>query len=89
MTPLSLALDAAGLQVRWPDHDARLSAHLLRSHCRCTDCRRTEAVNTPAAALTGIAPVGDYGVQLRFSDGHERGIYPWVYLRELSGLRQG
>lgn len=24
-----------------------------------------------------------YGVQLVFSDGHERGIYPWAYLRDL------
>lgn len=25
-----------------------------------------------------------YGLQLVFSDGHERGIYPWAYL---AGLR--
>ncbi|HYQ49053.1 MAG TPA: DUF971 domain-containing protein, partial [Pseudomonas sp.] len=29
-----------------------------------------------------VEPQG-YGVQLVFSDGHERGIYPWPYLREL------
>lgn len=23
-----------------------------------------------------------YGVQLLFDDGHERGIYPWSYLRD-------
>ncbi|TSB05993.1 DUF971 domain-containing protein, partial [Pseudomonas aeruginosa] len=23
-----------------------------------------------------------YGVQLVFDDGHERGIYPWSYLRD-------
>jgi len=29
-----------------------------------------------------VEPQG-YGVQLVFSDGHERGIYPWAYLRDL------
>jgi DUF971 family protein len=30
-----------------------------------------------------VNPQG-YGVQLVFDDGHERGIYPWSYLRELA-----
>ncbi|WP_413247280.1 gamma-butyrobetaine hydroxylase-like domain-containing protein [Pseudomonas sp. Marseille-P8916] len=34
--------------------------------------------------LERIAPHG-YGVQLVFSDGHDKGIYPWAYLRELGG----
>ncbi|CAI8772207.1 hypothetical protein EMIT0P43_170072 [Pseudomonas jessenii] len=25
-----------------------------------------------------------YGLQLVFSDGHERGIYPWAYLARLT-----
>jgi DUF971 family protein len=25
-----------------------------------------------------------YGLQLVFSDGHERGIYPWAYLSALT-----
>lgn len=37
--------------------------------------------------ITAIEPVGAYGVQPRFSDGHETGIYTWAYLREL-GARQ-
>ena len=87
MTPLSLALDATGLQVRWPDHDVRLSAALLRSRCRCTGCRRGVAPEPgPAEALDGIEPVGSYGVRFRFRDGHDRGIYPWTYLRELACL---
>ena len=30
--------------------------------------------------ITGIAPVGHYAVQPRFSDGHETGIFTWEYL---------
>jgi DUF971 family protein len=40
-----------------------------------------------ASGLAGIdaLPIGRYAIQLHFSDGHDRGIYPWAYLRELSG----
>jgi DUF971 family protein len=30
--------------------------------------------------LTALAPVGNYGVQPTFSDGHETGIFSWDYL---------
>ncbi|MEZ6192911.1 MAG: DUF971 domain-containing protein [Phycisphaerales bacterium] len=31
----------------------------------------------------GLDPVGNYAVRIRFSDGHETGIYSWKYLREI------
>jgi DUF971 family protein len=34
-----------------------------------------------------IEPVGSYAVKLRFSDGHETGIYSWDYLYELGTKR--
>ena len=30
-----------------------------------------------------VHTIGDKGLNLVFSDGHGRGIYPWAYLREL------
>ena len=33
--------------------------------------------------ITAIQPVGHYGVQPRFSDGHESGIFSWAYLYRL------
>ena len=30
--------------------------------------------------ITALAPVGNYGVQPTFSDGHESGIFTWDYL---------
>lgn len=30
--------------------------------------------------LTGLEPVGNYGVQPAFSDGHDTGIFTWDYL---------
>ncbi|MFT5575428.1 MAG: DUF971 family protein [Bermanella sp.] len=34
--------------------------------------------------ITSIKPVGNYAIQLVFSDGHESGIFSWKYLRELT-----
>lgn len=33
--------------------------------------------------ITDIEPVGNYAVVLRFSDGHDTGIYSWDLLHEL------
>ncbi|MFQ5609287.1 MAG: gamma-butyrobetaine hydroxylase-like domain-containing protein, partial [Woeseiaceae bacterium] len=34
--------------------------------------------------ITDIEPVGHYAVRLVFDDGHNTGLYTWVYLRELA-----
>jgi DUF971 family protein len=88
MTPLSIELDPTGLNVRWQDDAVRLESTLLRQSCRCRDCRRVTPPVAPVG-LSNVTPVGAYGVQLRFDDGHDLGIYPWAYLRELAGLRAG
>ena len=33
--------------------------------------------------MTALAPVGNYGVQPTFSDGHDSGIFTWGYLYHL------
>ena len=33
--------------------------------------------------ITALAPVGNYGVQPTFSDGHDSGIFTWDYLYHL------
>jgi len=71
-----------------------LPAGLLRAHCRSASAQRLRldgaALEIPAdLVITGVEPVGRYGINLAFSDGHARGIYPWAYLRELAGLAGG
>ena len=34
--------------------------------------------------IKGIEPVGNYAVQLSFSDGHDTGLYSWDYLYGLA-----
>jgi DUF971 family protein len=86
--PSAIALDPQGLDVHWGEEKFRLKAAQLRSQCRCAACKQLALQGTPVIAsegiqLTNASPVGSYAVQLHFSDGHERGIYPWSYLREL------
>jgi len=36
-----------------------------------------------ALAVDSAELVGNYAIRLRFSDGHDTGIYSWAYLREI------
>ena len=35
-------------------------------------------------AIENIEPIGQYAIKLKFSDGHDTGIYTWDYLYELA-----
>ncbi|MBM3114599.1 gamma-butyrobetaine hydroxylase-like domain-containing protein [Jeongeupia naejangsanensis] len=92
MTPGEVLLSPKALTLQWQDSGTVLDAGVLRANCRCADCRAAALRGRPAALvagieLTGLVPLGHYAVQLQFSDGHERGIYPWPYLRQLAGLQ--
>ncbi|GAA5786296.1 DUF971 domain-containing protein [Chitiniphilus shinanonensis] len=88
MTPSEITVTADALALSWPDGLVTLPAALLRHACRCADCRAQALRGTPATLpatirLQGAEPIGHYALQLHFDDGHERGIYPWGYLRGL------
>jgi DUF971 family protein len=66
----------------------RLPAGRLRAACKCAHCIRARIDGVFAAgfdgiAITQIAPIGDYAINIAFSDGHARGIYPWSLLLDL------
>jgi DUF971 family protein len=65
-----------------------LNAERLRAACRCAHCRRAHHDNAFPDSFEGVAidryePMGHYGINIVFSDGHARGIFPWAYLAEL------
>jgi DUF971 family protein len=33
--------------------------------------------------ITGVEPIGNYAVRLRFDDGHDTGLYSWTLLHQL------
>jgi len=76
------------LEIEWSDGTRQPLTHaMLRLRCQCADCKTAppshEAMDADPLRLIDIRPVGTYGVQLIFNDGHERGIYPWAYLHGL------
>ena len=87
--PESVSLTAGALTLHWSDGTSSVSASTLRANCRCAPCQsarlRGDAAATDAlVTLSDATPIGHYAVQLRFGDGHDRGIFPWGYLRQLA-----
>jgi len=77
------------LALRWPDgRMATLTHARLRAACPCSACRAqrragVEVEADDAVRLAAIEPVGAYALNLAFSDGHRRGIYPYEMLADL------
>ncbi|WP_438275819.1 gamma-butyrobetaine hydroxylase-like domain-containing protein [Nitrobacter sp.] len=89
-TNVELIDGATALALTWPDCGVRrIEAERLRRASRAaTEIRRQvdgiELVISPELHVVSIEPIGNYALRLSFSDGHDRGIYPWPYLRELA-----
>ena len=82
------------LELRWPDGaHFRLPFELLRVYSPSAEVQghgpgqEVPQTGKREDEITALAPVGNYAVQPRFSDGHESGIFTWGYLHEL-GTRQ-
>ena len=82
--------DAQHLTVTWEDGaTSTLSASVLRREAQDAWTKRERidhgAVQVaPGLRITGLHAVGAYAVNVHFSDGHDKAIYPFVYLRDLS-----
>ncbi len=77
-------------RMSWTDGSkAETGAEQLRLRCRCAWCTRARADGEfPDAfedvAIVAIEPFGAHAAHIRFSDGHDRGIFPWTYLRGIA-----
>ena len=65
-----------------------LTAEKLRLFCKCAHCTRARfderfPEHFPGIAIVDVADLG-YGLNISFSDGHNRGIYPGSYLESLA-----
>lgn len=87
---LTASEDAQRLMVNWESGEVtELSAADLRREARDAWSIRERLDNgevtvLPGLRITGLYQVGANGVNVHFSDGHDRAIYPFPYLRELS-----
>lgn len=80
------------LAITWADgHESVYAVRALRLACGCASCidewtgeDRLDPASVPDDVQpVRVAPVGRYGIQIAWSDGHETGIYPFRRLREL------
>lgn len=92
-----MAIDrhAGLLNVTWMDeHASAYPLRWVRANCPCATCReerRNAALNTdllkliagppPSIQVDGAELVGNYALRVRWSDGHDTGIYAFTALR--------
>ena len=88
-----------GLTVQWADgKSSYYSIPYLRKMSPSADAKalRQEMQTNPLTVLPASAArsagqlmaesaelIGNYAIRIRFSDGHDTGLYSWKYLREI------
>lgn len=96
--PTALKLtDDNRLLIEWSDGQRRkYGFKALRDACPCATCREKRSAPQDPLALpmlgveqlaplkiAGMTPVGTYAYTIKFSDGHDTGIFTFELLREL------
>jgi DUF971 family protein len=86
---------AGGLRIAWPAaREVEIPPFQLRDQCPCAGCveegtgrKLLDPATIPAdIGIRDVKPVGNYAIQLFWSDGHSTGIYSWDTLRRASGI---
>nr|WP_319386427.1 DUF971 domain-containing protein [uncultured Roseibium sp.] len=90
-----ISSDGTSLTVTWSDGtQATLFATFLRENSRSAGSSRLRlsGLNVPASrdlTIKTARAIGAYAINITFSDGYDRGIYPWVFLKELAETAAG
>lgn len=89
----------AGVDITWSDgHASHYDFGYLRDQCPCAMCgderQKKKDLARPAGPAVlplykpkpkaqAASPVGNYAIQISYSDGHSSGIYSFDYLRTI------
>ncbi len=90
-TEIRVGDKGASLTLNWRDgRTATFQAPFLRDNSQSARSKklRLSRLAVPAAdslTIDALRPIGAYAVNIVFSDGYDRGIYPWAYLLQLAG----
>lgn len=84
-------LGTDGVRITWRDgHQSEYDTQFLRDHCPCAECREHPRRSLPVIGSqrprlypAEISLAGRYAVNIRWSDGHDSGIYSYQTLRRL------
>lgn len=91
--PTDLELDRARhLRLTWSDgRTTTFALETLRHGCPCAQCRGLRDQGRPVYPLAGAPEplaaltaelVGNWGLLIRWNDGHETGIFSWGLLQQ-------
>jgi DUF971 family protein len=93
-TEIKLHQKSQVLEIAFADGKTfQLPSEFLRVHSPSAEVRghgpgqEVLQVGKKNVQITAVEPVGHYAIQLRFSDGHDTGIYSWTLLYDY-GLNQ-
>ena len=92
-TPRNIDVFSDAFYVTWNEdgHESVYMNRYLRGNCGCADCvsertgKRVVGEEQVAADVqaTDVQRVGNYAIQVYWSDGHNTGIYPFERLRQI------
>lgn len=93
VTPVRIRrIDPSQIEIEWRDgHQAIYPTRYLRGNCACAHCvdertgKRLVFVDQIPNEIgyTHVQLVGNYAIQIHFSDSHNTGIYGYDLLREI------
>jgi DUF971 family protein len=94
--------DKKDLFIKWDDGtESRIDLKYLRDECPCATCKGEtvllknykplkDKIEVPGMyEIKNIEMAGNYAVQITWKDGHNTGIYSWVYLKKLDEDQSG
>lgn len=91
--PIDICLHQSSrlLEIHFDDQtECQLSCEFLRVYSPSAEVRghghgqEVLQLDKEDVNINGIEPVGNYAVKLKFTDGHDTGLYTWKYLYELA-----
>ena len=89
-TTINLLKESRLLKLKYGDGtEFELGFELLRVYSPSAEVKGHGAgdgvlqVGKENVGISGIEPVGNYAIKIRFDDGHDTGLYSWDYLYDL------
>ena len=91
-TPRNIDVHPEGFYITWDDgHQSVYPSRYLRAQCGCAQCVSEwtgqrlifEDMVPEDIRAVSVQPVGNYAIQIVWTDGHTTGIYPFERLRTI------